>query len=121
MKTLGLVCLIAGKYLLHPCGEHQLYSSMSSLGYTSPCGTGTSAVMTKHYFEGNLKLHEPFVHESIIGTQFTGKVVEEVTVGPFRSVATEITGSAWITQYCHVVLDKSDPFPEGFTVGDIWG
>ena len=41
-------------------------------------------------------------------------------VGDYMAVIPEITGSAWITQYCTVVLDPSDPFQEGYTVGDIW-
>lgn len=86
----------------------------------SPCGTGTSAVMAKHYFNGHLPLGQDFVHESIIGTQFVGRLIEETRVGSYAAVVPEITGSAWVTQYCHVVVDRHDPFPSGFTVGDIW-
>ena len=41
-------------------------------------------------------------------------------VGSYPAVIPEINGRAYITQYCDIVLDEDDPFPEGFTVGDIW-
>src|SRR3990170_3539013 len=63
---------------------------------------------------------EPFVHEGILGTTFTGRLVEETTVGPYRAVVPELTGTAWITGFSSWVVDPEDPFPEGFTVGDIW-
>src|SRR5207302_7354325 len=63
----------------------------------SPCGTGTSARMAQRHARGLLGLDEPFVHESIIGTRFTGRLVGETTVGGCRAVIPEITGRAWIT------------------------
>src|SRR3990170_2468524 len=65
-------------------------------------------------------LDQPFVHEGILGTTFTGRLVEETTVGPYRAVVPELTGTAWITGFSSWVVDPEDPFPEGFTVGDIW-
>eukprot|EP00054_Salpingoeca_dolichothecata_P018622 m.114620 g.114620 ORF g.114620 m.114620 type:complete len:78 (-) comp22942_c0_seq2:159-392(-) len=67
-----------------------------------------------------LKLNEKFVHESIIGTTFTGELLEETQVGEYKAVVPRIAGQAWITQICQVVVDPTDPFPEGFQVGDIW-
>jgi proline racemase len=86
----------------------------------SPCGTGTSAKMAALHAKGQLKLNQDFVHESIIGTQFTGRLVAESRVGPYPAVTPTISGRAWITGFSHYVLDPDDPFPEGFTVGDIW-
>jgi len=90
----------------------------------SPCGTGTSAVMASLHARGELALGEDFVHESIVGTHFLGRLVEETRVGPegeeVRAVVPTISGRAWVTQHCDVVCDPSDPFPEGYTVGDIW-
>ncbi|MER3485611.1 MAG: hypothetical protein C4345_06235, partial [Chloroflexota bacterium] len=60
-------------------------------------------------------------HESIIGTTFTGRLVGETRIGPYPAVIPEISGEAWITGISQHVLDPSDPFPEGFVVGDIWG
>jgi proline racemase len=92
----------------------------------SPCGTGTSAKMAALHARGELAIGDPFRHEGILGTVFTGRLVEETTIG--RSVAhgarpavvPEITGRAWITGFAQYVVDPDDPFPNGFTVGDIW-
>ena len=68
-----------------------------------------------------LGLHESFPHEGVLGTIFTGCLVRETTVGGRPAVVPTLTGSAWITGRAEYVLDPTDPFPEGFTVGDIWG
>ena len=86
----------------------------------SPCGTGTSARMAVLHAKGALGLDEDFRHEGILGTVFTGRLVEELRVGDRGAVVPTITGSAWITGFASYVVDPSDPFPEGFTVGDIW-
>ena len=86
----------------------------------SPCGTGTSAKMATLYARGQLGLDQDFNHEGMLGTLFTGRLVETVQVGPYQAVVPTITGSAWITGFANYVLDPDDPFPEGFTVGDIW-
>jgi proline racemase len=86
----------------------------------SPCGTGTCARMAAMHARGRLALNEPFRHEGILGTVFTGMLVEETSVGPFRAVVPELSGTAWITGFAQYVVDPSDPFPDGFTVGDIW-
>ncbi len=88
----------------------------------SPCGTGTCAVMAVMHARGELKVGEPFVHESIVGSQFTGTILEETVLeGDGRvAIIPEIKGSACITQYSMVVVDPSDPFPEGYQVSDIW-
>lgn len=90
----------------------------------SPCGTGTCAVMAQLHARGHLGLGEDFLHESIIGSEFVGKLLEEVTIGPaedpVHAVVPTISGRAWITQHCEVVCDPSDPFPQGYTVADIW-
>jgi proline racemase len=87
----------------------------------SPCGTGTSAKMATLYSKGQLSLEQDFLHEGILGTIFTGRLVEETTVGPYRAVVPTIGGTAWITGFANYVVDPDDPFPNGFTVGDIWG
>jgi proline racemase len=83
----------------------------------SPCGTGTSARMAALWTRGELPLDTPFVHESVIGTRFTGRLVDEVAVGDRRAVVPEITGRAWVTGMGQYMLDSEDPFPEGFRVG----
>jgi len=86
----------------------------------SPCGTGTCAKMATLHAKGRLKFGEDFVHEGILGTTFTGRLVEESRVGPYAAVVPTLSGTAWITGFAQYVLDPEDPFPEGFTVGDIW-
>jgi proline racemase len=82
----------------------------------SPCGTGTSARMAQLHARGELALHHPFVHESVIGTRFTGRLVAETEVGGRPAVVPEITGRAWITGMGQYLLDPTDPFPAGFSL-----
>ncbi len=86
----------------------------------SPCGTGTCARMAVLHAKGKLGLNEDFHHEGILGTIFTGRLVEETQVGPFRAVVPTISGRAWVTGFSNYVVEEDDPFPEGFTIGDIW-
>jgi proline racemase len=86
----------------------------------SPCGTGTCAKMAVLHARGELGLGQDFRHEGILGTIFTGRLIEETTVGPYRAVVPTISGRAWITGFAQYVVDAEDPFPEGFTVGDLW-
>ncbi len=87
----------------------------------SPCGTGTCAKMAALHAKGQLGLDADFVHEGILGTTFTGRLVRETAVGAYRAVVPTLSGRAWITGFSHFVVDAEDPFPSGFTVGDIWG
>ncbi len=86
----------------------------------SPCGTGTCAKMATLYSKGQLGLNQEFHHEGILSTVFTGKLLRETQIGEYKAVVPTLSGSAWITGHAHYRLDPSDPFPEGFTVGDIW-
>ncbi len=86
----------------------------------SPCGTGTCAKMAALHAKGQLSLNENFRHEGILGTIFTGRLIEETEVGNYSACIPTLSGSAWITGFAQYVLDPDDPFPEGFTVGDIW-
>jgi proline racemase len=86
----------------------------------SPCGTGTCAKMATLHARGRLGLNEDFRHEGVLGTVFTGRLIEETKVGNFTAVVPTISGQAWITGMSTYVVDADDPFPDGFTVGDIW-
>ena len=86
----------------------------------SPCGTGTCAKMATLHAKGRLPLGQDFIHEGILGTTFTGHLLETTQVGPYSAVVPQLSGQAWITGFAEYVLDPDDPFPEGFTVGDIW-
>jgi proline racemase len=87
----------------------------------SPCGTGTCAKMATLHAKGQLPLHEDFRHEGILGTIFAGRLIQETQVGPYPAVIPTLSGRAWITGLSTYVVDPDDPFPNGFTVGDIWG
>lgn len=89
----------------------------------SPCGTGTSAEMAARYAKGELKLNEEFVSESIVGSLFYGKLIEETKVGSLPAVVPTIRGSAYITALQQFVLDPRDPWPRGFYLGpkSKWG
>jgi len=80
----------------------------------SPCGTGTSARMAQLHARGELPLHTDFVNESFIGTTFTGRLIEEATVGEVAAVIPTITGRAWVTGTAQYFLAPDDPFPAGF-------
>ena len=86
----------------------------------SPCGTGTCARMAVLHAKGRLGLNEDFRHEGILGTVFTGRLIEETRIGDYTAVVPTLTGRAWITGFASYVVDPADPFPEGFTVSDIW-
>ncbi len=80
----------------------------------SPCGTGTSAKVATLYAKGELRLNEEFVHESITGSIFRGRAVEETKVGPYAAIIPEITGSAHITGMNQIFIDPDDPHKHGF-------
>lgn len=80
----------------------------------SPCGTGTAAVMAVLNDMGLLLDDLPFVHESIVGTTFKGRVVERVMVGERAAIVPEIEGSAWITGEHTFLIDGEDPLRAGF-------
>jgi len=87
----------------------------------SPCGTGTCAKMAALHAKGQLSLNRDFVHEGVLGTTFTGRLVRETEVGGRRAVVPVLQGRAWITGFAQYVVDAEDPFQDGFTVSDIWG
>jgi len=79
-----------------------------------PTGTGVSARAAIHFARGELDRDEPFVVESILGTTFTGKVVDEVQFGPHAAVIPEVTGSAHICGRAEWLIDPQDPVWQGF-------
>lgn len=86
----------------------------------SPCGTGTCARMAVLHARGLLKENEKLIHESIIGTEFIGHIRGTTKVGPYEAILPTVKGSGWISSFKQIVLDPTDPFPEGFRVGDAW-
>lgn len=82
----------------------------------SPCGTGTSARMAQWYAKGRLQAGDDFIHESIIGSRFIGRIEEVTSIADFPAIIPSVSGWARITGYNRIFLDSEDPFNEGFTV-----
>jgi proline racemase len=80
----------------------------------SPCGSGTSARLALLHRDGRLRIGEPMVHESIIGTEFRAVVVEETEAYGQPAVVTEIEGVARRTGFHHFVLEPDDELGTGF-------
>lgn len=82
----------------------------------SPCGTGTSARMAQLHAKGKLKEGNSFVHESIIGSLFKGRVEKEVSVAGKPAITPSIGGWARMTGLNTIFIDDRDPFAHGFIV-----
>ncbi len=82
----------------------------------SPCGTGTSARMAQLVAKGRLKIGDDFVHESIIGSVFKGRVEAAASVAGRPAIIPSIAGWARMTGYNTLFIDDRDPFAHGFVV-----
>ncbi len=80
----------------------------------SPTGTGVSGRVAIEHARGRLRVGEPFVVESILGTRFTGRVLRETSFGPHPAVIPEVEGSAWISGRGELWFDPRDPLGDGF-------
>jgi len=80
----------------------------------SPTGTGVSARLALEYARGRLRRNEPFIVESIIGTRFTGTVVESIKFDQYDAIIPRVEGSAWITGRHEFLVAPDDPIKEGF-------
>jgi 4-hydroxyproline epimerase len=82
----------------------------------SPCGTGTSARLAHLAASGRLRVGDAFVHESIIGSRFTGRVERAAEVGGLPAIIPSIEGQAFATGFNTIWIDGEEPFPHGFQV-----
>jgi 4-hydroxyproline epimerase len=82
----------------------------------SPCGTGTSARMAQWHAKGKLKVGEAFIHESIIGSKFTGMVEEVVKLNGMNAIIPSVQGWAKVYGYNTIKIDDDDPYAHGFQV-----
>jgi 4-hydroxyproline epimerase len=82
----------------------------------SPCGTGTSARMAQWYAKGKLSKGDQFIHESIIGSKFIGRIEEETELGNKKAIIPSIEGWAVVTGYNNIIIDDEDPYAHGFQV-----
>jgi len=82
----------------------------------SPCGTGTSARMAQLVAKGKLGVGDHFIHESIIGSLFRGRVEAEATIGNAPAIVPSVEGWARVTGLNTIVIDDRDPYAHGFQV-----
>lgn len=82
----------------------------------SPCGTGTSARMAQWAAKGKLKKGDAFIHESIIGSKFVGRIEDQINIGDRPAIVPSIEGWALITGYNNITIDDDDPYAHGFQV-----
>lgn len=87
----------------------------------SPTGTGTSARMAVLHARGLMRTGDTMIHESLIGSRFSGRIVRETDVGGRAAIVPAIEGRAWITGFHQYCLDAADPYPEGWVMPDAWG
>jgi len=86
----------------------------------SATGTGLSARMAALHARGLMSAGDSMRHASVLGTEFEGRIVGETQVGGRPAIVPAIRGSAWITGITQVIVDPSDPFPEGYLLADTW-
>jgi trans-L-3-hydroxyproline dehydratase len=87
----------------------------------SPTGTGTCARMAILHARGLMQEGDSLIHESIIGSRFTGRIAGLTSIAGRPAILPTVAGRAWITGSHQYYLDPSDPFPLGYVVGDTWG
>lgn len=87
----------------------------------SPTGTAVSARMALMAARGQLRQGQTFDADSIIGSSFTGRIVETTEIGGKPAIIPEISGRAWVTGTHQHMLDPDDPWPRGYRLGDTWG
>ncbi len=80
----------------------------------SATGSGVAGRMAIHHAKGDLKMGQKMTIESILGSVFTGSVIEETTFGPHKAVIPQVEGNAWISGMAQFVIDPSDPLKDGF-------
>ncbi len=87
----------------------------------SPCGTGTCAKLAVMHAKGQIQTGARYVNQGPMGTTFTCEIVDEIKVGPYAAIVPALSGQAWIYGLSHHSVDPTDPFPQGYKIGDIWG
>ena len=86
----------------------------------SPTGTGVSARMAVLHARGLMEVGERYIARSVIGSRFDGRIVKATKVGDKDAIIPELSGRAWLTGTYQHMLDPTDPWPEGYRIGDTW-
>jgi proline racemase len=87
----------------------------------SATGTATSARLALLAARGEIEDGAELVNESVVSTRLVGRIAGQTRVGDLDAIVPAISGRAWITGFHQLVLDPSDPFPQGFQLPDTWG
>ena len=82
----------------------------------SPCGTGTSARLAQLYAKGKLQVGEDYIHESFIGSKFTGKIESVASLDGKEAIVPSVQGWAVVYGYNNIIIDDDDPYAHGFQV-----
>ena len=116
-------CLFAGPLTQGPDGFETTAAVAIQPGKVdrSPTGTALSARMAVLHAKGIMKLGDRLTARSVIGSQFSGQIMGEATVGTLPAIEPEISGRGWITGTHQHMLDPSDPWPQGYRLSDTWG
>lgn len=80
----------------------------------SPTGTGVSGRLAIEHARGEIATGEAIVIESIVGSRFTGRVVETARCGPYAAVIPEVEGEARILGQSEFLFDPEDEIGRGF-------
>ena len=86
----------------------------------SPTGTGLSALLAVLRAKGALPIGASLTGRSIIGSEFTARIEEELRLGGKNAIRPSITGRGWITERRRLLLDSADPWPAGYRLSDTW-
>ena len=86
----------------------------------SPTGTGCSARMAVLRARGQMKQGDRYRARSIIGSEFDCRIESETSVGGRPGIIPSVSGRAWITGTHQLMLEPTDPWPEGYRIGDTW-
>jgi proline racemase len=79
-----------------------------------PTGTGLGGRLALHYARGEIDIDQPIVVESIIGSRFSGRIIETTTFGPYPAIIPEVEGTAHIIGRNKLLIDPTDTLGEGF-------
>jgi len=82
----------------------------------SPCGSGTCARLAVLHADGRLPHGAVLRHESIVGSLFTGAVLDTLDVGGRTAVLPQVTGVAYRTGEHAFSIDPHDPLVPGFVL-----
>jgi proline racemase len=87
----------------------------------SATGTGLSARLAVLHARGLMRVGDAMTHASALGSTFDGRIAAETSVAGRPAIVPAIRGSAWITGITQLLVDPTDPFPEGYVLSDTWG